>query len=140
MREQIPPSFGHRFSEGSWNQGFVVQGRNVFLLVTLEKKNLIADHRYDDEFVDNRHMRWQSQNRTTQGSLHGRIICQKEVGYAIHLFVRPTKTRGNKATPFYYCGEVDFQNWQGENPITVTWVLRNPVPELLQPVLKIERA
>jgi len=105
--------------------------------VTLEKKDLQTDHRYDDGFIDRSHLRWQSQNRTTQGSKHGRIISQAEPGYTIHLFVRPTKKRGTKATPFFYCGVVDFQDWQGENPITVTWVLRSPVPEHLQRVLKI---
>ena len=137
MREQIPPLFGHMFSQAHWQQGFVIQGKDVFLLVTLEKKDLQTDHRYDDGFIDRRHLRWQSQNRTTQGSKHGRIISQAEPGYAIHLFVRPTKKRGTKATPFFYCGDVDFQDWQGETPITVTWALRSPVPEHLRRVLKI---
>ena len=136
-REQIPPMFGHRFSEGSWNLGFVVQGRDVFLLVTLEKADLISDHRFDDGFIDPGRLRWQSQNRTTQDSRHGRIIHQSEPGYAIHLFVRPTKKRRANANPFIYCGQVDFLDWRGEKPITVTWALRNPVPEHLRQVLKI---
>ena len=37
MREEIPPLFGLKFSTGSWNQGFIVQGKEVFLLVTLKK-------------------------------------------------------------------------------------------------------
>ncbi len=34
--------FGLRFKSGSWNQGFVVEGRHASLLVTLEKGNLTA--------------------------------------------------------------------------------------------------
>lgn len=137
-REEIPPLYGHRFSTAHWNQGFVIQGRDVFLLATLEKKDLMADHKYDDGFIDAHHLRWQSQNRTTQASAHGRIINQTLPGYAIHLFVRPTKKRGSISTPFYYCGDVDFQDWQGERPITVTWRLRSQVPGHLRRVLKVE--
>jgi hypothetical protein len=41
MREEIPGLYGLKFSTGSWNQGFVVQGdKHVFLLVTLKKDGL----------------------------------------------------------------------------------------------------
>ncbi len=138
MREEIAPLFGLQFSTARWNQGFVVMGRNVFLLATLEKKDLMTDHRYDDGFLDPLHFRWQSQNRTAQASAHGRIINQSLPGYMIHLFVRATKKRGQAAAPFLYCGEVDFQDWQGELPITVTWTLRQPVPEHLWKLLRLE--
>ena len=137
LRPDIAPLFGHRFSTALWNQGFVVQGRDVFLLATLEKKDLMAEHRYNDGFMDPQHFRWQSQNKTTQASAHGRIINQSLPGYAIHLFVRATKKRGSKPTPFFYCGQVDFQDWEGDLPITVTWKLRNPAPQHLLKVLRV---
>ena len=137
MREEIAGLFGLTFSTGSWNQGFVVQGKDVFLLVTLDKSDLQQDHKYDDGFLTPDRFRWQSQNQTTQNSKHGQIIKQTIPGFRIHLFVRPTKKRGQTATPFTYCGEVDFESWEGERPITVIWALRHPVPEHFRRVLKV---
>jgi hypothetical protein len=137
MREEIPQLFGLQFSTGSWNQGFVVQGKDVFLLVTLDKADLQADYKYDDGFISPDKLRWQSQNRTRQSSTHGQIILQKHHGYRIHLFVRPSKKRGTTASPFTYCGEVNFVSWIGDAPITVTWNLEAPVPNHLWRTLKV---
>jgi len=128
-REAIPGLFGHEFSTGAWNQGFIVQGRNAFLLVTLDKSGHHSDHRYSDVFVDRQRFRWQSQNRTTQASNHGQIISQSVPGYAIHLFVRPRKLVDGSGAPFIYCGALDFVTWTGEQPITVEWALRSPLPD-----------
>ena len=137
MREEIPPLFGLKFKSGNWNQGFVVDGRHVFLLVTLEKANLQTGRDYDDQFTSAEHFRWHSQNRTAQDSAHGRIISQKDGDFEIHLFVRAAKLRGNKGAPFYYCGDVDFESWTGDAPITVNWRLREPAPEHLRRLLKV---
>lgn len=131
MREEIPPLFGLKFSTGSWNQGFVVQGKDVFLLVTLKKDDLQADHRYEDRFLDAARFHWQSQNRTTKESTHGRIISGVAPGFKLHLFVRMEKKRGLKASPFVFCGDVQFESWENEKPITVTWRLQEPVPSRL---------
>lgn len=131
MREEIPPLFGLKFSTGSWNQGFVVQGKDVFLLVTLKKDDLQADHRYEDRFIDAARFHWQSQNRTTMTSTHGQIISGVLPGFKLHLFVRMEKKRGLKASPFVYCGEVRFDSWENEKPISVTWRLQESVPPRL---------
>jgi len=131
MREDIPPLFGLTFSTGSWNQGFVVQGSDVFLLITLKKDDLVENHRYEDRFVDARRFHWQSQNRTTQNSKHGWIISGEAAGFRLHLFVRMEKKRGTKAAPFIYCGDVRFETWEGEQPISVTFSLAEPVPPRL---------
>jgi hypothetical protein len=131
MREEIPPLFGQNFSTGSWNQGFVVQGKDVFLLVTLKKEDLLADHRYEDRFIDPMRLHWQSQNRTTQASAHGRIISGQSTEHQLHLFVRTEKKRGQKASPFVYCGDVHFESWIGEKPISVTWRLGEALPPRL---------
>lgn len=132
MREEIPPLFGLTYNSGSWDQGFVVKDKTAFLLVTLKKTNLNAEHRYEDRFVDALRMHWQSQNRTTQASKHGRIISGEEPGYRLHLFVRMEKLRGKTASPFTYCGTVGFESWKGEKPISVTWRLNEAVPYRLR--------
>ena len=49
---------------------------------------------------------------------------------AVHLFVRAQKKRsGGGSAPFIYCGDVVFQSWQGDKPITVRWQLSGPVPD-----------
>ena len=137
MREDIPPLFGFDFNAGIWRQGFVVQGSEVFLLVTLEKEGLEEGHQYDDRFLSPTEFQWQSQNRTRQQSKHGVIISQHvSEGYDVHLFVRKTKKHGSRAAPFFYCGQLDFQSWHGEQPINVQWRLRNAVPEHFQKLLE----
>ncbi len=137
MREEIPGQFGLTFRSGSWNQGFVVEGGHAFLLVTLEKGNLQTGGDYDDHFLSPDRFQWHSQNRATQNSRAGRIISQAGKGFETHLFIRSGKLRGSKGAPFYYCGDVDFESWSGEAPITVNWRLRAPVPNHLLRLLSV---
>jgi len=139
MREDIAALYGLQFSTGSWNQGFIVQDREVFLLVTLNKSGHISQHRYVDQFVDAATFAWQSQGQTRQDSKAGRIISGAEPGHRIHLFVRASKLRPNgKASPFVYCGRVGFVRWEGEKPISVTWALPTPLPEHLRRAFGVE--
>ena len=61
-----------------------------------------------------------------------------EDGTHVHLFVRPTAKAGGKTQPFIYCGELEFERWDGDRPITVWWRLQDPVATALYPVLRIE--
>ena len=55
----------------------------------------------------------------------------------MHLFVRKHRREGSRTAPFLYCGELEFQRWEGERPITVWWELDEPVPEQLWRELEI---
>ena len=101
----------------------MVQGQHAFLLVTLDKSNLQVGGQYLDHFTDAEHFSWHSQNRTARTSKHGQIISGTAPGYAIHLFVRGNKIRGAKGAPFVYCGDVEFQSWEGDAPISVVFRL-----------------
>lgn len=137
-REQIPGLFGLTFSTAVWNQGFVVQPHHLFLLVTLEKNDLAADFQYEDRFLSPELFQWQSQNRTRRDSKHGTLIKEhRERATAAHLFVRRHKKTANRAAPFVYCGDVSFESWSGDSPITVKWHLANPVPEHLRTALNV---
>ena len=104
----------------------------MFLFVTLDKNQHAEKHKYDDFFESPTIFKWQSQNRTRQDSKHGRMISlHKEMGIEIRLFVRKQAKIKSNAAPFIYCGEVDFVDWEGNKPISVTWRLRQPVPETL---------
>jgi len=113
QREEIAPLFGLSYSEALWNQGFVRQDEHTFLLVTLQRPGQAAA--YKNHFLSPRRFQWESQNRTTHGSKHGRSICDhRDLGIDIHLFVRErSKLPGGRGAPFTYCGPVEFVSWGG---------------------------
>jgi hypothetical protein len=132
-RAEIARLYGLPYSERYWGQGFIRQGKNTFLFVTLNKKDHVDAFKYKDHFLSPTQFQWQSQNRTTQLSNDGESIrAHKEQGIAIQLFVRAEgKTRDGRGAPFLYCGPAEFVSWSGEKPITVVWNLSIRVPEAL---------
>jgi hypothetical protein len=140
LREKIPPQFGLTFSVAIWNAGFVASDRHIFLLVTLEKDDLPDDHGYEDKFLSADRFQWKSQNSTTQKSKRGQLLRHHVAkGLKVHLFVRRSKKIRNQSAPFYYCGEVTFESWQDERPITINWRLSTPVPDRLHALFQIGR-
>ena len=138
-REQIPGLFGLEFVAAIWQQGFVRRGDRTFLLVTLDKSAAADEHKYEDHFLSTSMFQWQSQNRTAQTSKDGASIRDhKSLGIEIFLFVRQrSKNANSKASPFIYCGPVDFVSWKGDRPITVDWRLRDEVPERMRSELRV---
>lgn len=137
-REAIGPAFGLTFDQATWNAGFVPKPPHLFLLVTLAKDGMADEHQYSDHFISDREFSWQSQNSTTKVSKRGNMIRDHRAeGIHVHLLVRPTKKTGALPTPFIYCGEVDFDEWEGDAPITVRWRLRESVPATLRAALRI---
>jgi superfamily II DNA or RNA helicase len=139
MREEVPPLFGLEFNMSIWNSGFVKLPGHLFLLATLEKEGLDEKFQYQDRFLAPDIFQWQSQNRTKQNSPHGDSIRNHaEHGLAVHLFIRRFKRiNAGGAAPFLYCGDVDFQSWRGDSPITVRWKLRTPAPKTLWATLGV---
>ena len=138
LREEIPPLFTLPFNTALWNQGFVHAEGHLFLLVTLQKSGLNKDHRYDDRFLSPEQFQWQSQNRTTQNSKHGRLIRDHHTdGTIVHLFVRRHKVLDGRAAPFIYCGPVTFVSWEGDAPISIVWKLAEAVPRPLRKALDV---
>jgi len=141
-REQIPGLFGLTFSPSIWQQGFILQGGQMILLVTLDKGEHAEQFKYRDQFLSPDLFQWQSQNRTTQKGKHGQAIRDHEkLGMPVHLFVRP-KTKGphGGAQPFRYLGRLRFETWEGERPITVQWRLEAPLPPELRAELGVPPA
>jgi superfamily II DNA or RNA helicase/HKD family nuclease/diadenosine tetraphosphate (Ap4A) HIT family hydrolase len=132
-RADIAPLYGLPYSERYWGQGFVRQGNELFLFVTLDKAAHDAAFQYKDRFLSATEFQWQSQNRTAQASEAGQSIrAHQERGITVHLFVRARpKTPGGRSAPFYYCGPVNFVSWEGDKPITVIWHLAAAVPPAL---------
>ena len=133
VRADIPPLFGLVYSGFYWQQGFIRQGQDTFLLVTLDKSAHEQAFQYQDHFITPSEFQWQSQNRTTQSSKDGLSIRDHaQLGISVHLFVRSKgKTPEGRGAPFYYLGRVIFNSWKGDKPITVKWNLEEPIPSLL---------
>lgn len=128
-RPQIAERFGLEFRGRENQQGIVVRPGLILLFVTLDKEGMVEEHRYRDQFVSRTEFQWQSQNRTAQGSSLGQSL-RDHVARGLHVHLcarRHAKVRG-KAMPFVYCGELKFERWEGEKPITVWWRLRHAVP------------
>jgi hypothetical protein len=105
----------------------------LLLFVTLDKTGKVEAHQYEDAFLAPDQFRWQSQNRTRRDSRIGRMIAQQgDPSPAVHLFVRATAKRGGRTEPFTYCGLLQFERWDGDNPITVWWQLTASVPRELR--------
>jgi hypothetical protein len=139
-RIEIPPLFGLQYQR-NWEQGFVRQGDDTFLFVTLDKAGQAENFQYKDHFLAADEFQWQSQNRTTQRSEHGESIkSHRSREITVHLFIRAnSKTPDGRGAPFYYCGPVEFVSWSGEKPITVIWKLSDAVPYALWNELAVPR-
>ena len=137
-REQVPGLFGLEFAGPTLQQGFLVKDQHMILFVTLDKSDKAEEHKYGDRFLSPTEFEWQSQNRTTQMSKHGQAIRHHaEQGIAVHLFVRPKSKEQGKTSPFFYCGDLEFERWEGERPITVWWRLKEEVPKAYLDILRI---
>lgn len=139
LRKVVPPLFGQAFSPAIWNQGIVLQEGKLILFVTLDKSVKPDNHQYEDQFINADLFQWQSQNRTTQGSRVGQTIrYHADQNVPVHLFVRRSgRDRKGRGAPFRYCGELEFLDWEGEQPITVWWKLAEPVPDELHGELSV---
>ena len=128
-RADVPKLFGFEFKGFESQSGVVVRPGLMLLFVTLDKSDMQEAHQYADAFLSPEEFRWQSQNRAARGSAAGRAIAgHAEQNTAVHLFVRAVAKIGGKTQPFAYCGTLNFERWEGDNPITVWWRLTDPVP------------
>lgn len=135
-RREVAARFGEQYSR-YWEQGFVRRDKHTFLFVTLDKAGLPEDHRYEDKFLSRELFEWKSQNQTrretpTGESLRGHV----EKGISIHLLIRKQPKLEGRGAPFFYCGAVEFVDWEGEKPITIRWRLGEAVPDSLWPIFR----
>ncbi len=139
-RDAIPALFNCSYDATRWRQGYVFENNQVFLLVTLGKADLPKDHAYSDHFLSPAQFEWQSQNQMRRGDTRStRISDHDTLGIPLRLFVRKSKRVGGRTAPFVYCGELTFEEWKRDNPITVRYQLNEAVPEALWDELGVPR-
>jgi len=124
MREEIPPLFGVEFNAGSWNSGHVVIAeRNAHvLLVTLNNQGKVKELQHHNRWIDEQHFQWESQKSTSLTNKRGKeIVNHRELGIALHLFVRENRLENGKGAPFRYYGKVQYQSHSGSKPMSVVF-------------------
>ncbi len=124
----IAEFFGEEYKQNVWRTGMkaLAERKIMILLANVSTPDLT----YKNAFLSPSSLKWFSQNQTTQGGKHGRIISGQE-SHEVHLFIRRGKKVNGKVNPFIYCGQPGFAGWEGEKPIEVQWDLASPVPHEL---------
>ncbi len=120
---------------GNFGQGIVdVEDLHLLLLLV----NLIKDKdakeaniNYNDIIIDPRHMKWESQNRTTLSSKYGQILTEKKPDYEKLMFVRLKKNASYFNKYYFYLGKVKCVSYSDEKPIKITWRFEEPLNEFL---------
>ena len=134
MREEIPALVSDTFNRGKWLAGHLTaptkDPKYIVLLVTLNKKDMAENYSYKDGFRSNTEFNWQSQNSTSRDSGKGsQLINHKENNLPVLLFVRASKKIKSKAAPFTYCGELELVKVRGDKPMSVNWILKEPLTD-----------
>ena len=123
-RDEAAALYGLTADGRTWQQGYVRRENHIFLFVTLDKSEMPEEHRYGDRFLSPELFEWKSQNQQARKQPKMQEMrAHREHGISVHLFVRKKGKIDGKAAPFIYCGDVEFVDWEDDNPITVRWRL-----------------
>ncbi|RNB53896.1 DUF3427 domain-containing protein [Brevibacillus gelatini] len=129
-RNELMYLFQSPAKEGSWREGISKVDNHYLYFVTLNKGEDTEEHlNYHDYFIDQNHFHWQSANQTSHSSERGKdYIHHQEKGIHIHLFVRKFGSMHGKTLPFMYVGELEYISSHGDNPMNITWRLKQQLP------------
>ena len=102
------------------------------LFVTLQKseQDYSPSTMYEDYAISAEHFHWQSQSttrsRTEKGKRHSE---HRERGITPLLFMRKSrKSENGTAMPYLFLGPVQYVHHKGEQPMSILWRLRTPIP------------
>lgn len=112
------------------------QGLDVFF-ITLNKSE--SDYSettlYDDYAINETLFHWQSQSRTSAGSITGqRYVTQKNSGRHVLLFARGYRQEEGFTSLYTCLGLADYVRHEGSSPINIVWELRERMPGWLMGV------
>jgi superfamily II DNA or RNA helicase len=133
--DEIQAAFGRDIFSESGQKGVGVLHfpwcKSYALLITLNKsdRDFSPSTMYRDYPISRELFHWESQSNTTQTSESGQnLINHVTRGYAIHLFVRSTRTVGPATAPFQYLGKASYVEHKSECPIAFVWKLEHLMP------------
>ncbi|MFD1628946.1 DUF3427 domain-containing protein [Pseudopedobacter beijingensis] len=138
-RDQILAAFRlSSLSSKSSNREGVAENKELnteLLFVNLNKseEDFSPSTMYDDYAINDILFHWQSQNETRSDSGKGlTYINHQKLNKKILLFVREAKYNqyGNTAG-YVFIGEANFVKYEGSKPMSITWELKEPIPNYL---------
>ncbi len=136
-RDEILAAFGKLYPGGAayshqagpWHHA---ETNSEVLFITLSKslEQYSPETMYRDYAISRELFHWDTPNDTRIDSLRGhRYLEQRTNGLSVYLAVRETKKDPWGATaPYVLLGPADYISHQGQQPIGITWRLRNPIP------------
>ncbi|MCY4672608.1 MAG: DUF3427 domain-containing protein [Bacteroidetes bacterium] len=102
------------------------------LFVTIQKSEeyFARSTMYGDYPINSHLFHWESQNRTKSDSKVGcRHTDHEALGVTPLLFVRVAKkTDSGMTMPFKFLGPVSYQSHNGEQPMSIIWKMKYPIP------------
>lgn len=105
------------------------------LFIDLEKseENFSPTTMYEDYAINETKFHWQSQNSSRPDKGKGKsYIEHKSDGKIILLFVREQKQDEFKNTNGYvFVGEAEYESYYGSQPMSINWILKEPIPHYL---------
>ena len=138
-RDQILAAFGlSTFNKKSSNREGVaeIEALNTELLfINLIKsaEDYSPTTMYDDYAISDRLFHWQSQNSAGPETPKGlSYIRHKETGKKIMLFVREkSNDEFGNTMGYVFLGEGEIQHYYGSKPMSIEWLLKEPMPHFL---------
>ena len=114
---------------------FVAKKNTELLFITLQKseKEYSPTTLYDDYAINETLFHWQSQNSARPDTGKGlTYIEQHKTGKKILLFVREAnEDEFGNTMGYVFLGEAKYVDHYGEKPMSITWVLNEPIPEYM---------
>jgi superfamily II DNA or RNA helicase len=135
-RDQILAAFGFStFEKKSTNREGVAYNKELnieLLFITMNKseKYYSPTTMYKDFAINDRLFHWQSQNSAGRDTEKGKsYINHKKLKKRILLFVREKKLdEFGKTCGYVFVGEADIKAYEGDKPMSITWMLKEPLP------------
>lgn len=125
-RSEIINYFGLQYDPAKHRNGVIKLPNNHIVLITkIDTAGARAEFQYQNEFLDNNHFSWQSQNQQRQDNEKGRDITEHiKRNNRLHLFIQPPSHQ-----EAYYMGIVNVASVTGNAPMTITFKLAQTVPD-----------
>lgn len=138
-RDQILTAFGlSTFIKKSSNREGVAENKEInteilFIDLIKSEEDFSPTTMYNDYAASETLFHWQSQNQTRSDSGKGlTYVNHEELNKRILLFTREkAKDEFGNTMGYVFIGEGNLQDYYGSKPMSINWVLNEPIPQYL---------
>ena len=122
-RHEIINHFGVQYDPASHATGVIEFPGRTVIITKLDTTGAKREFQYENAFLSDRIMQWQSQNRQRRDNRPGRrLLDYRQLAIELHLFVQRRAT-----SEAVYLGCVDIRSVRGDGPMTLELSLRDPL-------------